>query len=68
MIFSKIMAKITKKRNYLRFCNYLPCNYLYVSTVHTYKAIAIARYTVETYKSLHESLKKTVSIYMIFRV
>ena len=28
------MAKITKKRNDLKFCNDLPCNNLYVSTVY----------------------------------
>jgi len=41
------MEKITKKRNDLKFCNDLPCNDLYVSTVNM-----LQLYTVETYKSL----------------
>ena len=34
--------KIPKKRNYLKLCNYFPCNYLYVSTVVLTRAILVA--------------------------
>jgi len=40
------MGKITKKRNDLKFCNDLPCNDLYVSTVHCSYIIRIQYNTI----------------------
>jgi len=37
------MGKITKKRNDLKFCNDLPCNDLYVSTVQDFLRLTINR-------------------------